>query len=196
MIKFDRKKIKSLLFIAVPVLILVIILLLPSDSPTNQIQNPLPSFTKDTGKSFVGQGGGNVGSQNLDGINTIADEGVYESYTPPESSVAQQTKLKALPHLPIYVEGFETSVGITTDINIFTVPGDLSDTLRLEIYNINYQNQDVEQPHAVAFRESFIQAKEELRKIDVDPAKVNFIFGTRNHIQKTANYWVTTFSLL
>ncbi len=131
----------------------------------------------------------------LSGLNN----GAYMPVTPPASNIAVGTKIRALPNLPIYIQGFQTSTGISVDINIYTLPTDPEDVLRFDIRRLNYINQDSNpstNPHVGAFKEAFLKGKEELQKIGVNMGDVYFIFGTKDYIKETANLWVRELGLL
>lgn len=129
----------------------------------------------------------------------LDSSGVYQGkdFLPLEKAIESKDKVR--PSLPIYIEDFETSVGKKTTINIFSVPGDPLYALRLEIYNINYHDDrtnPILNPDVTAFKESFLKAKEELERKGISMQDVYFIFGTRDYIQETVNYWVETLGLL
>jgi hypothetical protein len=112
--------------------------------------------------------------------------------------VSQQEKDKITPLLPISVKNFQTSVGITTNINIFSIKSDPSQVVRVEIYGINYYLSDTssDNPQAVAFSESFTETKNLLMEKGIDINNLQIIYGNRNYIQQTAENWIKTFNLL
>lgn len=106
--------------------------------------------------------------------------------------------VKILPKLPIYLRGYNTSSGIKTTINIFSVKGDASNYIRVEIYGINYNNSEAveENKDYIAFKESFIKAKEEIRKAGADPDKLIYVFYTRENIHTVAENWARKLELI
>jgi hypothetical protein len=112
--------------------------------------------------------------------------------------VSQKEKGKITPLLPINVQNFQTSVGITTNFNIFSIASDPSQVLHVEIYGINYYLSDAssDNPQAVAFSESFTEAKKILSEKGVDLNNLQVLYGNRDYIQTTAEIWIKTFSLL
>ena len=100
--------------------------------------------------------------------------------------------------LPIYEE-FETSVDIKTTINIYRIGLDPQYLIHIDIYGINYQNQELDEeknPEVTAFKESFNKAKELLQNRGVDIKEIYFVFGGKNYIQETAELWIEKLGLL
>lgn len=101
--------------------------------------------------------------------------------------------------LPIYIENFQTSVGITTTLNVYTIPEDPSYLVNIDIYNIDYQYQETDpnkNPNVTAFIESFNEIKKHLAERGVDIKNLYFIFGGRKVIEETADLWIKKFNLL
>lgn len=113
-------------------------------------------------------------------------------------TVSQKEKSKIAPFLPINVQNFETSVGITTNFNIFSIDSEPSQVIHAEVYGINYYLSDAttDNPQAVAFIESFNQIKKLLSDKGVDVSKLQILYGNREYIQSTAENWIKTFNLL
>lgn len=105
-------------------------------------------------------------------------------------------KDKVFDALPLRKENFPTSVNIKTTINIYSFAYDPASSIRLEIYGINYNDSQITGPNAVAFKESFLEAKKQLTSRGVVLKNLQIIYGNRQYIQDTATYWVTTFKLL
>jgi len=117
----------------------------------------------------------------------------------PEVKDAISAKARLAKRLPIYIKDFKTSVGIATTINIFALPGDPEYLIHIDIYGINYQNNEANEaknPEATAFKESFLAVKTLLGQNEADIKELYFVFGGREYIQKTAEYWIKTFKLL
>lgn len=117
----------------------------------------------------------------------------------PSVKTAIQTKQTLQSFLPIYLTDFPTSVNITTTINIFTLPQDPNHLIRLDIYGIDYQSSSTNEainPHATAFKESFLKAKSLLQEKGIDLQNIYFVFGSRAYIQQTAQEWIQHFNLL
>lgn len=101
--------------------------------------------------------------------------------------------------LPIYLEGFPTSPGIETAINLYYLEDDPSEVVRFEIYGLSYLNADANRftnPNAVAFEESFKQGLTLLRERGIDPDKLVFIYGDTQYVRDTASAWVEKLGLL
>ncbi len=113
-------------------------------------------------------------------------------------TVSQKEKSKIAPFLPINVQNFKTSVGITTNFNIFSIESEPSQVIHAEVYGINYYLSDANtnNPQAVAFVESFNQIKKLLSDKGVDVSKLQILYGNREYIQSTAENWVKVFRLL
>jgi hypothetical protein len=110
-------------------------------------------------------------------------------------TASQEEKAKIL---SIYIKDFNTSSGIKTTINIFSIKGDDPSFIRVEIYGINYYNSspDKENPDYVAFVESLIKAKEEIHKLGANPDELIYIFYTRENIHLTAENWAKKAGLI
>jgi len=100
--------------------------------------------------------------------------------------------------LPIYLESFETSVGITTSINIYRIQDDEAEIVRLEIYGLSYLNSDVNEqsnPNVTAFKESYLKALELIESQNIDPKKLIFVFGDKEYVRKTSDIWLKALKL-
>lgn len=111
-------------------------------------------------------------------------------------AVSLAEKNKFYDALPIRKEDFATSANIKTTINIYSFAYDPSSSIRLEIYGINYNLPEITGPNAVAFKESFLEAKKQLTSRGAIIKNLQIIFGNRQYIQDTASYWVKSFNLL
>lgn len=102
--------------------------------------------------------------------------------------------------LPLAMDDFKTSVGITTSINIFRGEKDLAEIVRLEITGLSYINKNeldkTKNPNVVAFEESFRKAIEMLESQNIDPKQLIFVYGTKDYVRNTARYWVDQLKLL
>lgn len=189
---------KSVVFFVVVIVVTLIAVSLLSqnknkDSTAGSLQSPSGSNSNTGGLSNIF-----VREEAKDPLSGLNDD-IYMPANPPASSVAVGTKAKALPHLPIYIGSFQTSVGIPVNVNIYTIPTDPDDVIRFEIQRINYENQDSNpktNPDVTAFKEGFLKGKGELQKIGVDMRDANFIFGIRQYVKETANLWVKQLNLL
>lgn len=117
----------------------------------------------------------------------------------PEIISANQNVYQLSKSLPINIDSFSTSVGITTDIRIFTYPSDPRFVIRVEIYGLDYQDQNTnpaENSDVVAFQESFLKAKQEIEKHGVVLKDMYISFGDKKYIQDTAGLWVQSLRLL
>ena len=120
-------------------------------------------------------------------------------YQSAEVQKAVQSKASLSTSLPIYIEEFQTSTDISTTINIYSLPQDPDYLIRIDIYRIDYQNQETDEsnnPNVTAFKESFTKARSLLEKNGVDIKDVYFVFGGRQYIQETAELWIETFNLM
>lgn len=100
--------------------------------------------------------------------------------------------------LPIYLESFETSVGITTSINIYRVGDDEAEIVRLEIYGLSYLNSDSDEkknPNVTAYKESYAKALEMLESQNIDPKKLIFIYGDKEYVRQTTQIWIDALKL-
>jgi hypothetical protein len=112
-------------------------------------------------------------------------------------AISNKTKLAG--SLPIYIANFKTSNGLKTSLNIYTIPGDPDYLIHVEIYGIDFENQNIskeENPNVTAFIESFQEIKRQLKGKGVDIHNIFFIFGQKVYIQQTAELWIKTFNLL
>lgn len=100
--------------------------------------------------------------------------------------------------LPLYLEGFNTTVGITTSINVYRVKDDEAEVVRLEIYGLSYLNQDASEktnPNVTAFKESYQKAMEMIEGVNIDPKKLIFIYGDKEYVTKTTQIWIDALKL-
>ncbi len=100
--------------------------------------------------------------------------------------------------LPLYLEKFETSVGITTSINFYRAKDDEAEVVRLEIYGLSYLNSDSDEsknPNVTAFKESYAKAIEMLESQNIDPKKLIFIYGDKEYVRKTSQLWIDALKL-
>jgi hypothetical protein len=112
------------------------------------------------------------------------------------TSQKEVDKIKDL--LPIYIEKFSTSVNIDTTINVFQLKSDPKQVVHLEIYQVNYVLSEIktENPNPTAFKESFVYIKNFLQEKGIDLNKMQIIYGDRNYIQTTSEYWIKALNLL
>ena len=100
--------------------------------------------------------------------------------------------------LPIYLEDFETSVGITTSINLYRIDDDPAEIVRLEVYGLSYLNQESDEkknPNVTAFKESYAKAIEMLESQNIDPKKLIFIYGDKEYVRTTSKHWIEKLKL-
>lgn len=101
--------------------------------------------------------------------------------------------------LPIYLESFPTSAGITTSINLYRLNDDEAEIVRLEIYGLSYLNKNEldpkKNPNITAFKESYLKAIELLEGQNIDPKKLIFIYGDKDYVRETSTYWVDKLKL-
>lgn len=100
--------------------------------------------------------------------------------------------------LPIYVEGFKTSVGIKTTINIFSLPSDPVETIHFEIYGPSYLVADASEftnPNLTAFKESHLHGLELMKDQGIDPQKLIFIYADKEYVRNTTRAWLDKLGL-
>lgn len=100
--------------------------------------------------------------------------------------------------LPLYQEGFKTSVGIDTTINIYRQDTDPEEVVRLEIYGLSYINKDanpVKNPNVTAYKESYAEAISMLEGVNIDPKKLIFIYGDKEYVRTTTQTWIDALKL-
>ena len=105
-------------------------------------------------------------------------------------------KDKIFDSLPLRQENFVTSVGLKTTINIYSFFYDPASSIRLEIYGLNYNLSELTGQNAIAFKESFLEAKKQLTAKGVVLKNLQVVYGNSQYIQDTATYWVKAFKLL
>ncbi|MCK4829421.1 hypothetical protein KA005_77570, partial [bacterium] len=84
-------------------------------------------------------------------------------------------------------------------INIYRIGLDPQYLIHIDIYGINYQNQELDEeknPEVTAFKESFIRTKELLQEKGVNIKEIYFVFGGKDYIQETAELWIEKLELL
>lgn len=100
--------------------------------------------------------------------------------------------------LPLYLENFETSVDLNTNISIYRAKDDKSRVIHLEIYGLSYVNPNSNEtinPNVTAFKESYLKAMEMIEGQNIDPKKLIFIYGDKDYIRKTAQIWIDALKL-
>lgn len=100
--------------------------------------------------------------------------------------------------LPLYLESFKTSPGITTSINIYRASDDEAEIVRLEIYGLSYLNSDSDEkknPNVTAYKESYAKALEMLESQNIDPKKLIFIYGDKEYVRQTTQIWIDALKL-
>ena len=100
--------------------------------------------------------------------------------------------------LPLYQEGFKTSVGIDTTINIYRLKSDDPAVVRLEIYGLSYINKDAnpqKNPNVTAYKESYIHAMSMLESVNIDPKKLIFIYGDKEYVRTNTQTWIDALKL-
>lgn len=117
-----------------------------------------------------------------------------------EERLRQAADYRALiaDRLPIYIEGFKTSVGITTSINLYYLKSDPASTLRFEIYGLSFANNDstpLANPNMTAFAESYRKGISELKNHGMDPSQFIFIYSDTEYVRNTAASWIKTLRL-
>ena len=113
--------------------------------------------------------------------------------------VAIVSKEKLKESLPIYIKNFKISNGMSTTLNIYTIPEDPSFLVHVEIYGVDFENQNTskeDNPNVIAFIESFQEIKRQLTNKGVDIHNIYLIVGQRPYIQATSDLWIKTFGLL
>lgn len=114
-----------------------------------------------------------------------------------ESAIKEKSAIFS--KLPINIYGFNTSVGITTDIAISSYENDSLETIRVEIFGPNYvynQNDPKTNPNMIAFAESFEKVKSVLKENNVNIEKTHISMGNKKYIRDIAEVWIKTLNLL
>jgi|GEM_PF-1530342 len=128
---------------------------------------------------------------------TDANGNVNESSPQVQAAIAEKQKIE--PQLPIYVENFQTTVGVATTLNVYTIPEDSDYLIHVEIYGINYGDSNLLQEgniNAQAFIESFNKIKEIMTRDGADIHNIYFIFGAKPYIQVAADNLIHKYNLL
>lgn len=108
-----------------------------------------------------------------------------------------QTEIEKISsNLPIRIDNYKTSTGLSTTINIFTSSYEPASLIHIEIYGVNYNHPEITQSDALAYKESFLLAKKALTTRNINVKNLQIIYGTRQYIQDTASYWVSAFGIL
>ena len=125
-------------------------------------------------------------------------ESVVSLISEEEKNELVEEKKTILPKLPIYIKGFKTKSGKVTTINIFSSPYDPPETLRIEIYGVNYLDgiADENDPNYSAFVESLKKAFEEIDKAGGDSTKLRYIFYSKEIFHEIASAWAKNAGLI
>ncbi len=101
--------------------------------------------------------------------------------------------------LPLYLESFKTSVGIVTTINITRLDSDPAEIVYLGISGLSYVNKneldEKKNPNVTAFKESYLKAMEMLEGQNIDPKKLIFVYGDKDYVRATSQYWIDSLKL-
>jgi hypothetical protein len=111
---------------------------------------------------------------------------------------AINTKSKLESQLPIYIDGFQTSSGLKTTLNVYSIPEDPSYLIHVEIYGIDYSDPKILEPdnkNGLAFTESFKKIKALLTSKGVDIHNIYFTLGAKPYIQTAADSLIRKYNL-
>lgn len=168
-----NKTVQFVIGLSLGILVLVIIL-----SPKRTVS---PSFPAPSGARQSG-----VGSPSL--LN-LGDQKRVEA-----AKYVESIKSK----LPLYQEGFKTSVGLDTTINIYRLETDDPAIVRLEIYGLSYMNKDAnpqKNPNVTAFKESYLKGISLLESVNIDPKRLTFVYSDVNYIKNNTQIWLDALKL-
>ena len=125
-------------------------------------------------------------------LDTIVNIG--SKVAPNSIALDEKNKIKDL--LPLRVKDFSTTSGVKTTINVYSLSSDPESVMRIEIYNINFNIDNLNGVNAIAFKDSMNYVVNWLKSKNINPKNLQIIYGNRQYIQDTASYWVNTFKLL
>lgn len=184
---------KKIVIISLAVILVIFLSVLSSLSPeiSSRIFRPtIPLITAPTTTISP--------SRILPEVSPVVPKGTnYQAITSQGNSDLSQTEIQKLkPDLPITIKDFKTSLNQTTTINIFTISSEPQSLIHIEIYGVNFNHPELSESDAIAFKESFQQAKKSLAAKNINIKNLQIVFGTRQYIQDTAKYWVSAFGLL
>jgi hypothetical protein len=100
--------------------------------------------------------------------------------------------------LPLSQHGFMTSTGIKTDIDLYHSDSDPAGTIRFDITGLSYLNSDAnpqKNPNVTAFKESYLQGIALLEGVNIDPAKLVFIYSDLDYINQNIHSWKSALKL-
>lgn len=129
-------------------------------------------------------------------ITTSPISDIQESVKNIDSNISFSEKDKVIDFLPYRIERNLTSVGVVTDVIIESTDRDPVSALRIGIFGINYAEKDPNGKFAIAFRESFLEAKKILVSKGVNLKNLQIAYSDYQYAQDTATYWVSAFKLL
>ena len=182
-----KRRLKPFLVIAIPAAVVLLAISLPFN----------PKKEEDSSSSFT-----TTSQEETEGEPFIFSPFGKKEVSQQEegaSDVAAETSLDRLyPDLPIYIESNETSVGITTTINIYRTVMDPWNLIRLEIYGPDYHHPviDKDDPNMVAFKETFLKAKDILSAKGINLSELNIEYSTVPYVRDVAEFWVENLYLL
>lgn len=134
--------------------------------------------------------------KSADNFYRIPETNYQSIVNSPKTDLSINEIAKLSDYLPIRINDFITSNGTKTTINIYTISSDPNSVIRIEIYGVNFNNINSKSKDALAFRDSFLEAKKSLINRKVNLQNLEIIYGNRQYIQSTASYWVKEFKLL
>lgn len=187
------KKTSLYLFIAFLTIILVTFLVISLTKPKNPnstFLNTIPLLNQNATLAPTST------TNNFQSTNTPPQTNMDNVQNKVDSNLSSVEKEKILSILPTRIDDFKTSTALVTTINLYSLPTDPLESVRLEIYNLNFNNSLLTSTDAIAFKDSFIEIKKILLVRKVNLKNLQIIYGNRQYIQDTATYWVNSFKLL
>lgn len=183
------------IIILIVVVIIILIIYQVFGAKTQVSPTPSPTPNPQTQQSSQSQSMYKLPSYSEPTLNA---SGQVDERTPSvQIAITQKALLKV--YLPIYIENFQTSGGIATTLNVYTIPEDPDYLIHVEIYGIRYDDPNIleaNNKNAQAFVDSFNKIKSLLLKDGVDIHNIYFVFGDASYVQNSADNLVNKYSLL
>jgi hypothetical protein len=110
-----------------------------------------------------------------------------------KKSQAAEYRETIINELPIHIDSFHTSIGLSTSIDITALPQDPKEVVYLQIGGISYINPDTnpkKNPNVIAYAETYREAMRILRDKKIDPKKLMFVYSDRDYVKATIDKWM------
>ena len=191
-----KEKIKKNIGMIILILVVVIILAIYKMSESKKMVAPSPNPSSTPLAKQISQPPPGYKAPVYSQPATDSTGQLDKSSVKVKTAIDEKSKLE--PKLPIYIEGFQTTAGLKTTLNVYSIPEDPSYLIHIEIYGINYGDPKILEPgnkNALAFVESFKKIKTLLESKGVNIHDIYFTIGAKPYVQSAADNLIRKYNL-